>query len=150
MIDTHVHADHRSGGPELAHQTGARYCLHESADVAKTIAQVLFDDLSFEREFYMIPRDTYASVPVAQTVDQVPFAAWREIGADAVAFGTVQRSGANVQVQLRLFNVRTRQSVFAQEYTGSAANARLYANEDRQVLCPALGPAVTGTPLSEP
>ena len=34
VIDTHVHADHRSGGPVLAHRTGAEYCLHESADVA--------------------------------------------------------------------------------------------------------------------
>ena len=33
VIDTHVHADHRSGGVELAVRTGARYCLHESADV---------------------------------------------------------------------------------------------------------------------
>jgi glyoxylase-like metal-dependent hydrolase (beta-lactamase superfamily II) len=33
VIDTHVHADHRSGGPELARQTEAQYCLHESADV---------------------------------------------------------------------------------------------------------------------
>ena len=33
VIDTHVHADHRSGGPGLARKTGARYCLHESADV---------------------------------------------------------------------------------------------------------------------
>jgi hydroxyacylglutathione hydrolase len=32
-IDTHVHADHRSGGPELARRSGAHYCLHESADV---------------------------------------------------------------------------------------------------------------------
>jgi len=31
VIDTHVHADHRSGGPLLARQTGAAYCLHESA-----------------------------------------------------------------------------------------------------------------------
>jgi glyoxylase-like metal-dependent hydrolase (beta-lactamase superfamily II) len=34
VIDTHVHADHRSGGPRLAAATGASYCLHRSADVA--------------------------------------------------------------------------------------------------------------------
>jgi hydroxyacylglutathione hydrolase len=34
VIDTHVHADHRSGGPALARMAGAAYCLHESADVA--------------------------------------------------------------------------------------------------------------------
>jgi hypothetical protein len=33
VIDTHVHADHRSGGPMLAAEVGAAYCLHESADV---------------------------------------------------------------------------------------------------------------------
>jgi glyoxylase-like metal-dependent hydrolase (beta-lactamase superfamily II) len=34
VIDTHVHADHRSGGRALAEKTGAAYCLHRSADVA--------------------------------------------------------------------------------------------------------------------
>lgn len=33
VIDTHVHADHRSGGPALAKKAGAAYCLHESAKV---------------------------------------------------------------------------------------------------------------------
>ena len=33
VIDTHVHADHRSGGVELAAATGAAYRLHELADV---------------------------------------------------------------------------------------------------------------------
>ena len=30
---------------------------------AKTIAQVLWDDLNFEREFYLIGRDTYKTIP---------------------------------------------------------------------------------------
>lgn len=33
VIDTHVHADHCSGGVVLAERTGAAYCLHESAEV---------------------------------------------------------------------------------------------------------------------
>jgi hydroxyacylglutathione hydrolase len=33
VIDTHVHADHYSGGVEVAKRTGAFYRLHESADV---------------------------------------------------------------------------------------------------------------------
>src|ERR687891_554980 len=65
----------------------------EAAEIAKTLGQVLWDDLAFEREFYLIPRDTYATVPEARTPERVPFGAWRELGADAVVFGGVQRSG---------------------------------------------------------
>ncbi|HEU4686799.1 MAG TPA: MBL fold metallo-hydrolase [Vicinamibacterales bacterium] len=35
VVDTHVHADHRSGGPELATRVGAAYCLHEAADIER-------------------------------------------------------------------------------------------------------------------
>jgi len=100
----------------------------DAAEAARTISQVLWDDLAFEREFYLIPRDTYSSVPAARSAEQVPFASWRELGADAVFFGTVQRTGDTVRVQVRLFNVRTRQTVFAKEYSGTAANPRLYAH----------------------
>lgn len=34
VIDTHVHADHYSGGRKLAALAGASYCLHESAAAA--------------------------------------------------------------------------------------------------------------------
>ena len=34
MLDTHIQADHLSGGRRLAQLTGAKYCLHESADVS--------------------------------------------------------------------------------------------------------------------
>ena len=100
----------------------------DAADAAKTLGQVLWDDLNFEREFYPIPRDTYGSIPAARRPEDVPFASWRELGADAVFFGTVQRTGNEMRVQVRLFNVRSRQSVFSKEYSGSANNPRLYAH----------------------
>ena len=100
----------------------------DATGVAGTIGQILWDDLAFEREFYLIPRDTYATIPAARTADEIPFAAWRELGTDAVVFGTVQGAGANMRVEVRLFDVRTRQSVFSKEYTGTANNPRLYAH----------------------
>ena len=109
----------------------------DAAEAARTISQVLWDDLGFEREFYLIPRDTYSTVPAARSPEQVPFAAWRELGADAVFFGTVQRTGDTVRVQVRLFNVRTRQPVFAKEYTGTAANPRLLRPHHRRRGAPA-------------
>jgi len=88
----------------------------EAAEVARTITQVLFDDLSFEREFDMIPRDTYATIPAARSADEIAFARWRELGVDGLFFGTAQKSGQNITVQVRLFNVRSRQQVYSKEY----------------------------------
>jgi glyoxylase-like metal-dependent hydrolase (beta-lactamase superfamily II) len=45
VIDTHIHADHRSGGPALARKAGSVYCLHERADV-----NVPFEPLSDEQQ----------------------------------------------------------------------------------------------------
>jgi TolB protein len=100
----------------------------ETQDAARVIGQVLWDDLNFEREFYMIPRDTYKSIPSAPTIDAVPYDRWRELGADGVVIGTVQRVATGIRVELRLYNVRARQSSYGREYTGSAANPRVYAH----------------------
>ncbi len=51
---------------------------------------MLWDDLNFEREFDMIPRDTYASIPAARSLAGIPFDRWRELGADALLVGTVE------------------------------------------------------------
>ena len=58
----------------------------------------------------------------------MPFDRWRELGADGVVIGTVQKAATGIRVELRLYNVRARQSVYGREYTGSAANPRLYAH----------------------
>ena len=97
----------------------------ETIDAARTIARVLFDDLTFEREFALIPRDTYATIPPATSTFDVPFDRWRELNADGVIIGAVEKTAAGIRVEVRLFNVRGGQLVFGKEYTGSVANRRL-------------------------
>jgi hypothetical protein len=48
----------------------------ETVAAAKTIGQVLWDDLNFEREFYLISRDTYKTIPPASSIDHVPLDQW--------------------------------------------------------------------------
>lgn len=97
-------------------------------DSARVLGQVLWDDLNFEREFYLIPRDTYRSIPQPASLDQVPLDRWKEIGADGLVVGSVRRSGANLVVQVRLIEVASGRSVFAKEYSGVAGNPRFFAH----------------------
>jgi TolB protein len=99
----------------------------ETTAIARTIGDVLWDDLNFEREFAFIPRDVYATIPAAKSFDDVPFDRWRELNADGVVVGTVQKVGNGFQIQVRLFDVRNKKQVFGKEYSGSS-NARLYAH----------------------
>ncbi len=46
----------------------------------------------------------------------------------ALVLGSLTRSGATIRVEMRLFDVRSRQQVLGREYSGSAANPRLYAH----------------------
>ena len=99
----------------------------ETAAVAKTISDVLWDDLNFEQEFAFIPRDIYATIPAATSFETIPFDRWRELNADGIVAGTVQKTGTRFQIQVRLFDVKTSRQVFGKEYSGSS-NARLYAH----------------------
>ena len=99
----------------------------ETAAVARSIGQVLWDDLNFEREFAFIPRDVYTTIPKATGFSDVPFDRWRELNADGVVVGTVQKMGAGFRVEMRLFNVNTRLAAYSRQYDGSA-NPRLYAH----------------------
>jgi TolB protein len=105
----------------------------ETIAAAKTIGQVLWDDLNFEREFYMIARDTYKTIAQPASLDQVAFDRWKELGADGLLVGTVKKSATGVVVQVKLMQVATGASAFAKEYSGSlksigADHGRIYAH----------------------
>jgi TolB protein len=101
----------------------------ETVDVAKIISQVLWNDLNFEREFALIPRDIVNTIPAATSISDVPFDRWREVNADGVIIGTVQKTANGVRVEVRLFSVRSRQSAFGREYTGPVTTKRLFAHQ---------------------
>lgn len=92
----------------------------ETQDAAKLIAQVLWDDLAFEREFDMIPRDTYRTIETIAATDTIAYDRWREIGADGVIKGSVKRTGNAFQVEMRLFNVRARGVALGRVYDNVA------------------------------
>lgn len=96
--------------------------LSADADVvaaAKAIADVLFDDLNYEREFYLIPRDILKTVPRPASADQVVLSRWKEIPADAVVVGTVRKDAKQVVVEARLLNVSDGSMVLGKQYSGT-------------------------------
>jgi len=101
-----------------------------TAEAARTIAQVLWDDLDFEREIRMIPRDVYRTISVARSLIDLPFDRWRELGADGVISCTVEAtSETQMEITVRLFSIRSLEWAFGVQYEGSNRNPRLYAHQ---------------------
>jgi TolB protein len=101
----------------------------ETQNAARLIAEVVFADLSFEREYDLIPRDTYQTIDPSSTGGAIPFDRWRELGADGVVTGTVRKIGNTFQVEMRLYNVRARGVALGRVYDNvSLRNPRAAAH----------------------
>lgn len=100
----------------------------ETVAAAKTIGDVLFDDIAYEHEYYMIAKDAIATIPKPASLDGVPLDRWKELNADGVLVGTVRKTPAGVVVQVKLVQVSTGKTAFGKEYSGSIANPRRYAH----------------------
>ena len=100
----------------------------ETQEIARTIGEVLWNDIDYEREFYMIPRDTYKSIPAAD-VD------WRT-AVRSLARARRRRPRGRHRRENRDVGARRDAALprrvaaadLRQEYSGSAANPRLYAH----------------------
>lgn len=119
----------RSGGGASVRYAVADFTgTADVADVGRTIAQVLWSDLEFEREFHLVPRDTHTGVPAIRPEAPATFAPWRELDLDAVVQGSVERAGDRLRVTYRLLDVRGQRQVMSQQYEGAARNPRLLAH----------------------
>jgi TolB protein len=104
----------------------------EVVSAAKTIGDVLWDDIAYEKEFYMLPRDILKTVPRPATADQVAIDRWKELGADGVIVGTVRKTGEGILVEARLLKVADGTMALGKQYSGSvktvADGGRVYAH----------------------
>jgi TolB protein len=88
-------------------------------NAAKTIADVLWEDFAFEKEFYLIARDTLRTVPRPASPDEWAIERWKEVGADGVVIGSVRRTADGIVVEARLMNVANGVMSLGKQYTGS-------------------------------
>ena len=102
----------------------------ETAAAAKTIEDVLYDDIAYEREYYMIGKDAIATIPRPTSIDSVPLDRWRELNANGIIVGSVRKTGNGngAVLQVKLYDVTTGKMAFGKEYTGTIANPRQYAH----------------------
>ncbi|HEY9197833.1 MAG TPA: MBL fold metallo-hydrolase [Gammaproteobacteria bacterium] len=97
IIDTHVHADHYSGGQALAARTGAPYCLHESnAGLVRYPFQSLRDGQRIEVgnvyvDVLHTPGHTPDSICLLVTDKRRGDAPWFVITGDTLFVGSVGR-----------------------------------------------------------
>jgi TolB protein len=100
----------------------------ETVAAARTITDVLFDDLAFEREFYMIGKDVTATVPKLTSLDDVQMYRWRELNANGLVVGSVEKTANGAVVKVKVIEVNSGRVSLGKEYSGSIANPRLYAH----------------------
>jgi len=101
----------------------------ETVAAAKTITDVLYDDIAYEREFYMIGKDAIATVPKPTSLDNLNLAPWKELNPDGLIVGSVRKEGNGVVVQVKLIQVSSGKMAFGKEYSGPVANPRRYAHK---------------------
>lgn len=92
-------------------------------EAAKTLADVLWKDLEFEREFQMISQ-TGATAIAPAPAEALVYESWTQIGADEVLVGSVRNTGASLQVDIRVMSVDRQVSTFGKRYACSARGMR--------------------------
>jgi TolB protein len=100
----------------------------ETVAAAKTITDVLFDDIDYEHEFYLIKKDMIATVPRPTSIDSVALEPWKELNPDGLLVGSVRKEGNGVVVQVKLIQVPSGRMALVKVYRGPIANPRRYAH----------------------
>ena len=142
VIDTHVHADHYSGGRKLAQMVGAPYCLHESD---KGLVKFEFEPMrdgqlldigNVEVKVLHTPGHTYDSICLLVSDKRRTEAPWFVITGDTLFVGAAgrpdlagkEREMAAVlydSIQNKLLSLSNEVEIFPGHQAGSVCGAGL-------------------------
>lgn len=102
----------------------------ETQEAARTLTDVLRADLAFEREFDIMPASSFVGVPSAQTVEDLPYVRWNELGADYVALGSAKKSadGKQIEVEVRVVSIKERRQSYGKGLVGAPRAVRRIAH----------------------
>ena len=94
---------------------------------AKAIADVLWKDLEFEHEYQVMDPSAGAEISPAPS-NELAYESWIATGADDVLVSTLQKTGATLQLDVRVMNLQRRASIFARRYACPTSSLRLCAH----------------------
>lgn len=101
-----------------------------SGDTAllKKIPEIIRNDLNFSGYFFVIHPKIHQDKTVTVGSGDIPFEKWSAIGARGLVKGFATGVGDRITVQLRLFDVASREMQMGKEYTFSGADLRTIAH----------------------
>src|SRR5260221_5277337 len=104
--------------------------LKAGAAASDQFARVLARDLDLSGLFRIIPSDTYIDDAQASgvTAESINFDNWSVIGALALVKGTAERSGDDLTIEARLFDVALHKQLAGRRFHGRAADEGRMAN----------------------
>jgi TolB protein len=100
-----------------------------AGEQARTIADVLRQDLEFSGYFDVVDPTLYGLVPAATSVDEVRHDDWLSIGADALLLLQVESDGARVDLSGRLLDNNSGAMLFGRRYGGRQELLRRVAHQ---------------------
>lgn len=94
-------------------------------DASKLMTDVLSADLRFEREFDVMPASGFMGIPSAQKIEDLPYDAWTQRGAEYVALGTVKAAAnGRFDVEVHVVRIKDRREAYGAAYSAAAASVR--------------------------
>ena len=146
VIETHVHADHLSGGRKLAEQVGAKYCLHENASLEYPFTALKDSDNievgNVNVKVIHTPGHTLDSICLAVSDNRRSNVAWFILTGDTLFVGSIGRpdlAGREKEMPVMLFDSLHRKLLTYPDVT------EIYPAHQAGSVC---GADISGKPVS--